>query len=155
MLGPRLSNVTTQFPLERTVMPQCARRMPITLLDQDVETIRNCSVCDGPIEPARSRQQWVSLRVATDVVPLLVNACSTACVQTVPSPPDGYIATPHQGGRQIQQPEAKPVKHPLRAGPVSRLENHDLLRRQIVMAVLPRACPDSSWRIAAGTSANG
>jgi hypothetical protein len=70
-----------------------------------VETIRSCSVCDGPIDPARFRQQWISLRVATDVLPLLVNACSTACVQALPNPPEGYIATPHQGGRDVQQPK--------------------------------------------------
>ncbi len=70
-----------------------------------VEAVRNCSVCGGPIDPARFRQQWISLRVATDVLPLLVNACSTACVQTLPSPPEGYIATPHQGGREVLQPK--------------------------------------------------
>lgn len=70
-----------------------------------VETIHSCSVCAGSIDPARFRQQWISLRVATDVVPLLVNACSTACVQALPKPPKGYVATPHQGGRDVHQPE--------------------------------------------------
>jgi hypothetical protein len=70
-----------------------------------VETIRACSVCDGPIDPVRFRQQWISLRVATDVLPLLVNACSTACVRALPEPPEGYVATPHRGGPTIQQPE--------------------------------------------------
>jgi hypothetical protein len=68
------------------------------------ETIRSCSVCNGPIEPARSRQAWVSLRVATDVLPLLVNACSENCVRALPAPPEGYVATPHQGGRDVRQP---------------------------------------------------
>jgi hypothetical protein len=71
------------------------------------ETIRTCSVCDGPIDPARFRQVWISLRVATDVLPLLVNACSTACGQALPQPPEGYVATPHQGGRTVQQPKPR------------------------------------------------
>lgn len=70
-----------------------------------VETIRACSVCDGPIDPTRFRQLWISLRVATDVLPLLVNACSTACVQALPEPADGYVPSPHQGGRAAPQPK--------------------------------------------------
>jgi hypothetical protein len=70
-----------------------------------VEQIRACSVCSGPIDPARFRQVWISLRVATDVLPLLVNACSTACVQALPAPAEGYVSTPHQGGRGLEQPE--------------------------------------------------
>lgn len=68
------------------------------------ETIRACGVCDGPIDPPEFRQVWISLRVATDVLPLLVNACSAACVAALPEPPDGYLASPHQGGA-VQQPE--------------------------------------------------
>jgi hypothetical protein len=63
-----------------------------------VEEVHACSVCSGPIDPARFRQVWISLLVATDVLPLLVNACSTACVQTLPTPAEGYVTTPHRGG---------------------------------------------------------
>ena len=66
-----------------------------------------CSVCDGSITPAGFRQRWISLRVATDVLPLLVNACSDACVQALPTPPDGYVDTPHQGGPDVWQPEPR------------------------------------------------
>jgi hypothetical protein len=68
-------------------------------------TIRRCSVCDGPIEPARFRQVWISLRVATDVLPLLVNTCSEHCVRALPAPPEGYVATTHHGGHDVHQPE--------------------------------------------------
>ncbi|GLH95422.1 hypothetical protein [Phytohabitans aurantiacus] len=71
------------------------------------QTSAPCSVCDGPIDPARFRQVWISLRVATDVLPLLVNACSTACVEALPEPADGYVANPHQGGPAVQQPEPR------------------------------------------------
>src|SRR5690349_14849801 len=60
-----------------------------------VDTIDACSVCAGPIDPGRFRQVWISLRVATDVLPLLVNACSTACVQELPAPADGNFQQPH------------------------------------------------------------
>jgi hypothetical protein len=69
------------------------------------ETIRSCSACDGPIEPTQFRQAWISLRVATDVLPLLVNACSEDCVRTLPTPPEGYVANPHRGGSDVRQPK--------------------------------------------------
>ncbi|WP_318218845.1 leucine-rich repeat domain-containing protein [Streptomyces sp. SCL15-6] len=64
--------------------------------------IRNCSVCERPIEE-ELHQVWISLRVATDVLPLLVNACSSACVAGLPDGANDYIPTPHKGGR-IDQP---------------------------------------------------
>jgi hypothetical protein len=70
-----------------------------------VESIRSCSVCDGLIAPARFSQRWISIRVATDVLPLLVSACSDSCIQALPTPPEGYVPRPHQGGREVQQPE--------------------------------------------------
>jgi hypothetical protein len=76
------------------------------------ETIRSCSVCDGPIEPTRFRQVWISLWVATDVLPLLVNACSDDCVSALASPPEGYVATPHRGGHDVRQPEPDPMGEP-------------------------------------------
>ncbi|MDG4821751.1 leucine-rich repeat domain-containing protein [Asanoa sp. WMMD1127] len=70
-----------------------------------VEAIRGCSVCDGQVDPATFQQLWISLRVATDVLPLLVNACSTTCAEALPKPADGYIPHPHQGGRAVPQPQ--------------------------------------------------
>ncbi|MET9617393.1 leucine-rich repeat domain-containing protein [Kitasatospora indigofera] len=63
-----------------------------------------CSVCDGPL--TRPRRVWISLRVATDVLPLLVNACSAACVAALPTPPEGYVRSPHSGGPAVRQPTA-------------------------------------------------
>ncbi|WP_330290332.1 leucine-rich repeat domain-containing protein [Streptomyces sp. NBC_00576] len=65
--------------------------------------IRSCSVCDRPIEKGGFRQVWISLRVATDVLPLLVNACSSACVAALPGGTKDYSPSPHQGG-QVDQP---------------------------------------------------
>ncbi len=68
------------------------------------DAIHTCSVCDGPVEEASLIQLWISLRVATDVLPLLVNACSVACVQALPPAADGYVRGVHQGGRRVRQP---------------------------------------------------
>lgn len=69
-----------------------------------METIRNCSICDSPFEDRGIHRVWISLRVATDVLPLLVNACSQECIWRLPSPPDGYVKEPHRGGLNVQQP---------------------------------------------------
>ena len=55
--------------------------------------------------PSR-RQVWLSARVATDVLPLLVNACSDACVGALPQGAERHVRVPHSGGRDIVQPEA-------------------------------------------------
>ncbi|RYF45648.1 MAG: leucine-rich repeat domain-containing protein, partial [Cytophagaceae bacterium] len=39
-----------------------------------------CSVCNGPFPTSGPLQCWISLRVATDVLPLLVHACSIECI---------------------------------------------------------------------------
>ncbi|ONI92244.1 hypothetical protein ALI22I_05240 [Saccharothrix sp. ALI-22-I] len=65
--------------------------------------VRTCSVCDGPVD-RELRQVWISRRVGTDVLPLLVNACSATCVATLPEPERGYVPTPHTGGPDLVQP---------------------------------------------------
>lgn len=68
--------------------------------------VRTCSVCDGPVEQ-ELRQVWISRRVGTDVLPLLVNACSANCVAALPKPEQGYVPMPHTGGPDIVQPVAR------------------------------------------------
>lgn len=65
---------------------------------------RNCSVCGSLFEDRQMHRVWTSLCVATDVLPLLVNACSQECVERLPQPPDDYIPGPHRGGPAVQQP---------------------------------------------------
>lgn len=76
--------------------------------------IRQSEACFGrPSKPARfhgERQDtslpgWRRLAELTDVLPLLVNACSTACVQLLPAPAEGYNMAPHQGGPEVEQPK--------------------------------------------------
>jgi hypothetical protein len=68
------------------------------------ESIRNCSVCNRPFEDSRRHRVWISLGVATDVLPLLVNVCSEECINRLPKPPDNYVPHPHRGGVGVKQP---------------------------------------------------
>jgi hypothetical protein len=69
--------------------------------------IRTCSVCDQPVGGADLRQVWIALRTSgADVLPLLVNACSAACVAALPPPAEGYVRTPHTGGPTVVQPRS-------------------------------------------------
>jgi len=63
----------------------------------------HCSVCKLPLDDSYTTR-WISLKVATDVVPLLVFACSGACIDSLPPPPDNYVPKPHHGSRSIEQP---------------------------------------------------
>ncbi|WP_084219595.1 hypothetical protein [Spirillospora albida] len=69
-------------------------------------SIRTCSVCAGPIPATGPHQVWISKGVATDVLPLLVNACSESCVEALPEPAGGHVPTVHRGGPDAPRPEA-------------------------------------------------
>jgi hypothetical protein len=64
-----------------------------------------CSVCDGACT-GPIKQVWISLKVGTDVLPLLVNACSQRCIDALPKPPAHYVEFPHTGGLSLKQPKA-------------------------------------------------
>ena len=65
-------------------------------------SIHTCSVCNRSLDNTELYQVWISLWVATDVLPLLVNACSQTCIQSLPQPPQAYVQKPHTGGLGIQ-----------------------------------------------------
>jgi hypothetical protein len=69
-------------------------------------TPATCSVCGGPFSREQIHQAWISLRVATDVLPLLVHACSEECIESLPKPAFGYLERPHFGGLDLDQPPA-------------------------------------------------
>jgi hypothetical protein len=71
-----------------------------------VDEVGTCSVCAGPVDH-ELHQAWISLAVATDVLPLLVNACSVACLAAVPPAHSGYVSTPHHGGPDLTQPTTR------------------------------------------------
>jgi hypothetical protein len=68
------------------------------------DSIRTCSVCNRSLENLGLYQAWISLNVATDVLPLLVNACSEACLHRLPKPAENYVQKPHKGGLEVDQP---------------------------------------------------
>ncbi|MFD3920528.1 leucine-rich repeat domain-containing protein [Streptomyces sp. NPDC058595] len=67
---------------------------------------RTCSVCTGHIPATGPHQAWLSRAVATDVLPLLVNACSQECLDALPPGAKGHFSTPHRGGA-IEQPASR------------------------------------------------
>ena len=92
------------FPALRAVTD--AKQADFAALDPAVwgtNRALTCSVCGTSIE-GELRQVWISRMVGTDVLPLLVNACSAACVAALPDPEPGYVPTPHTGGPDIVQP---------------------------------------------------
>jgi len=83
-------------------------RPPFPSLDSVVPELvpAVCSVCGQPLDASSVEQVWISLGVGTDVLPLLVNACSPACVASLPAPAEGYVPVPHKGGPALVQPLA-------------------------------------------------
>ncbi|HRI16289.1 MAG TPA: leucine-rich repeat domain-containing protein [Verrucomicrobiota bacterium] len=83
-------------------------RAPFPTLPQDHPGVPDrCSVCEGSFGAAPPLQYWVSLRVATDVLPLLVHACSEKCISNLPQTPENYVRFPHQGGLGLEQPKSE------------------------------------------------
>ncbi|MFJ3861716.1 leucine-rich repeat domain-containing protein [Streptomyces sp. NPDC090085] len=80
--------------------------LDLTALDAGrwgTEAIHSCSACNRSVKQHSLHQVWISLRVATDVLPLLVNACSATCVDALPQGAEGYVQFPHTGGK-VDQP---------------------------------------------------
>jgi hypothetical protein len=81
----------------RPTFPQLVARRPRP-------TVRPCSLCSESFEDHGQWRVWISLQVGTEVLPLLVQACSSRCVQRLPRAPPNYLAGPHTGGLALQQP---------------------------------------------------
>jgi hypothetical protein len=62
-----------------------------------------CSICASPLGQAPV-PRWITLAVGTDCLPLLVSACSTACVEKLPTPAADYVQVAHFGGPELVQP---------------------------------------------------
>ena len=73
-------------------------------LPADVRS-RTCNVCQKVLTRETVVLVWISLRVGTDVFPLLVNACSDECVRRLPPSAKGYVQGPHNGGLDLLQPK--------------------------------------------------
>lgn len=66
--------------------------------DLPIDTRGRCSVCDRPLQEGNVHLAWISLQIATDVLPLLVRACSRECIDRLPPPAEDYVQHPHSGG---------------------------------------------------------
>ncbi|OXB18719.1 hypothetical protein [Flavobacterium reichenbachii] len=64
----------------------------------------NCSICSKTMAYEQTNQLWISLRVGTDILPLLTNLCSKECENKLPIPPENYIQFAHKGGADLKQP---------------------------------------------------
>jgi hypothetical protein len=84
-------------------------RPPFPKLPQAVDALstKSCSVCGQPFGSTTPIQRWISLRVATDVLPLLVHACSAACLDRLPEAATSYVSGAHTGGLGLAQPEPR------------------------------------------------
>jgi hypothetical protein len=105
----RCRNLTRSVVSSRALYGNFKYRSPFPRLPQlhNFFVPGTCSVCDAPFGDLGPIQYWVSLKVATDVLPLLGHACSSACLSKIPLPPDGYVQTPHQGGLGRSQPPGR------------------------------------------------
>jgi len=64
----------------------------------DTEIVK-CSICKKEINYSETDQYWISLVIATDLLPLLVNTCSEIC--------KGQIITSHPHYSHLQHPPHK------------------------------------------------
>jgi len=72
----------------------------VKLYDDDAK----CSVCGKLSDEKGLNQVWISLWVATDVLPLLVHTCSKQCIEQLPVPAEDYVQKAHKGGLGLAQP---------------------------------------------------
>lgn len=102
----RCKNLRASAVSTRALYGNYKYRPPFPNLEQPIPELitATCSVCGKPNVPSQVQQVWISLGVATDVLPLLVNACSSDCVSQLPTPSGQYLLMPHKGGPTIQQP---------------------------------------------------
>lgn len=107
----RCKNLKDSTVSTRAIYGNHKNRMPFPDLTKNPvryegETLR-CSVCREEMDYTQTNQLWITLRVGTDWLPLLANLCSAACTQALPKPPAGFVAYPHKGGSDLQQPGEK------------------------------------------------
>jgi hypothetical protein len=92
----------------RTLYGNYKNRMEFPRLDHNPVRYHGdvvyCSICKKELTYETTNQLWITLRIGTDTVPLLVNLCSKKCEETLPEPPDNYVKFPHKGGGNLIQP---------------------------------------------------
>lgn len=102
----RCANLRESRMSTRALYGNIKTKLPFPRLAGPIETIlpSTCSVCDRPFSGAKPQLLWLTLRIGTDVVPLLVHSCSKDCTLSLPKPPPGYYPGPHRGGGGVGMP---------------------------------------------------
>lgn len=116
----------------RTLYGNYKNRMGFPRLDKNpVRYFReklHCSVCKKEITYEVTNQLWISLKIGTDIVPLLINSCSVQCEKSLPKPPENYVQFPHKGGSELKQPpddnELWEIEMKKRKSGMSQLKNN-------------------------------
>jgi len=121
----RCANLRASIVSTRKLYGNFKHRPPFPALPVDLDTLTaildadevsgrssavKCSVCGKDCSVSTMIQVWISLWVATDVMPLLVNACSQACISALPAPHPNYVQVPHMGGLGVTQPPPTEVE---------------------------------------------
>lgn len=103
----RCSRLTKSRMSTRALYGNRKTRLPFPRLSAPVEALMppTCSVCDRAFGPVAPELYWVSLRIGTDTVPLLIHSCSRDCTLSVPTPPAEYFPRPHKGGEGVGMPD--------------------------------------------------
>ncbi|VAW76818.1 hypothetical protein MNBD_GAMMA12-2576 [hydrothermal vent metagenome] len=91
-----------------------------------VEDKLYCSVCKKETKYDMLSQWWLSLNIGTDIVPLLVNSCSTRCNQLLPTPSKSALQFPHKGGSNLEQPPNREELIVLWRSVKSKLKNAEI-----------------------------
>ncbi|MEP0062041.1 HEAT repeat domain-containing protein [Rhodopirellula bahusiensis] len=101
----RCKNLRESTVSTRALYGNCKYHPPFPALPSlsDYVVPSTCSVCNARFGLSGPLQYWVSLPVATDVLPLLVHACSPECVESLRVAPEGYVAGPHRGGLVLDE----------------------------------------------------
>lgn len=104
----RCKNLTRSRVSTRCLYGNYKYRPPFPRLPQNSAALipAACSVCGGSFSQERIHQAWISMSVATDVLPLLVHACSENCIKNLPKPAFDYLQWPHLGVLDLKQPPA-------------------------------------------------
>jgi hypothetical protein len=86
----RCANLKRSTVSTRALYENIKYRPPFPKLPQlhDSYTPARCGLCETPFGDSAPLQCWASLGVATDVLPLLVHACSRECLSRIPTPPE-------------------------------------------------------------------
>ena len=75
------------------------KKYPITHYQEKAK----CGICGKSHRDRHLDQYWISLKVANDILPLLVHICSDDCKKLLPKPPVGYAPGAHLGGPELLQ----------------------------------------------------